>query len=370
MATEGEGQLSFYDATYYQGVKPIARKVRYQIRNGFILIYDELQHQLLKEWDHHLILKHSYNENRLILKYGLKDPFEYLEITDPASIQILDQSFKKKKWLSTGGVSLEAYALIRIGILFSGIAAFMLILYFLLLPWWVGIASSWIPLEWEKKWADQMESGYADDPKVDSSATILMNSFYLSLAHKSPYDIRIFVLNDSIVNAFAMPGGILVIHRGMLNRINDYRQLVGLLGHEIAHVEKRHSLNSMAKSFGGMALFQFLFGGFDLFSGILAEQFRTIDQMSYSRDLEAEADREAVEFCIEHGVDPNGILGLFEILQKEEADQTVDIPGFLRSHPLTQDRISQTTQLIDSKSFRIAESTHPVLDSIFCSMKE
>jgi len=358
-----------FKAKFFQGIKPQGRDVLFEIINGFILISDPENGQEFSEWDPYLIKKHSFENQILILKCGVRDPFEYLEIKDPDVIQNLDHTYPEKKFLGGGGFSWEAFTFLRIGVWTMAVGMLLMLVYFVMMPWVVRNGANFIPIDWEKKWADQTEKSYIQSQELDSIVTIQMNQFYRAMDHQSVYDIRIFVVKDSVVNAFAMPGGILVIHSGMLRKINNFAQLVGLLGHELAHVEKRHSLQSIIKSVGGVAVLQFLVGGFDLFSGILFEQFRNLDQMAYSRTLEAEADREAVEFCLRQGVHPAGIIGLFKILKEEESKHAVDMPSFLRTHPLTDDRINETSQLIDSKKFRISEKKQDELEILFCEMK-
>lgn len=363
-------QNPIYKAKFFQGIQPKGREVHFEIQDGYIFISDPEKAQELSEWDPYLIKKHSYENQVLILKWGVRDPFEYLEIKEQNVIQILDTSYPEKKLLGGGGFSWESFTFLRIGIWIMALGMALMLVYFIMMPWIVRIGSNLVPIEWEKKWADQTEKSYIQSQEIDSLATIQMNRFYRALEHQSKYDIRIFVVNDSLVNAFAMPGGILVVNSAMLDKIKEYGQLVGLLGHELAHVEKRHSLQSILKSVGGVVILQFLVGGFDLFSGILFEQFRNLDQMAYSRTLEAEADQEAVEFCLRQGIHPDGIIGLFKILKEEESKHSVDVPSFLRTHPLTEDRIEQTSQLIENKRFRISDLRQNELENLFCELKE
>lgn len=363
-----EGTQNRVWAKYYSGVRPAAQEVEVILLEDGIEVLDP-QGVRVSHWDFYLLQRHSYDGRSLIVKWGRKDPFEYLEISDPDFIKSLDASQKHKSLLSGKGISLEWFTLGRLSVWIIGLLLFFGLLYYFMVPSLVGFVANRIPVEWEKRWAGQSASLFVDTSRIDLPRTELMNGFYDRLGHASHYDIRIFVLRDTVVNAFAMPGGILVLHTAMLDRLSAYPQLVGLLGHEIAHVEKRHSLKAMVKSLGGLVLIQVLFGGFDLFSGLILDQLRTFESLAYSRSLEQEADQQAVEFCMNAQVDPRGIIGLFEILKDVEADHQFSVPGFLRTHPLTEDRIAHTSQLIEIKSDAFVPNYQPALDSLFCEIK-
>lgn len=365
----GDGAQNPVSARYYSGIKPMPVEVRVVLQNDSIEIR-EPDGTRIALWDFYLLQRHSYDGHKLIIKWGKKDPFEYLEISDKDFIESLRNSLKDKNLLDGQGISLEWFTFGRITLWIAGLLFVLGLLYYFMVPVLFGFVSDRIPVEWEKRWASQSVTIMVDSSSIDYPKTELVNSIYHQLKHESPYDIRIFVIRDSVVNAFAMPGGILVLHTAILDRMTSYPQLVGLLGHEIAHVEKRHSLKAMVKSMGGLVMIQLLFGGFDIFSGFVLDQLRSFESLAYSRSLEQEADQEAVDFCIKARVNPQGILGLFEILQKVESDQSLSVPGFMRTHPLTEDRIAHASQLIEIKSDAFTPEYHPAMDSLFCELKE
>jgi predicted Zn-dependent protease len=159
------------------------------------------------------------------------------------------------------------------------------------------------------------------------------------------------VVNSRILNAFALPGGYIFINRGIIERATTLAEVAGVLGHEIGHVTRRHSIRQMQKAQGmsvGMTLGCILTNVCN--SG--AAQSGLIDVAAagvfakFSRDDEAESDAEAVKTLVRAGIDPNGIPAMFRILLDERKERPQGVEGFFLSHPLEEDRIAATQLMI------------------------
>src|SRR4051812_27153784 len=165
-------------------------------------------------------------------------------------------------------------------------------------------------------------------------------------------DWQFFVVDSREVNAFALPGGIVYVNRGLIERAARLDELAGAIGHEIGHVVRRHSVEQMKKARGanaavsltctltricenGVAQAAIQVGGAALFA-------------RYSRRDEAEADSEAVGNVIRAGIDPEGIPALFQRLLAERRDSPLAIEAFFASHPLEEERIRETERVIDA----------------------
>ncbi|MBM4193370.1 MAG: peptidase M48 Ste24p [Gemmatimonadetes bacterium] len=158
------------------------------------------------------------------------------------------------------------------------------------------------------------------------------------------------VVDDMTLNAFAIPGGFIFINRGLVAKATSLAQVAGVLGHEIGHVTKRHSVKQMQQRQGtafGVAAVCVLTdacnsgaaqSAIDLAAGGVFSKF--------SRDDEAEADREGIETAIRAGIDPNGVPELFQLLLDERKSRPTGVETFFISHPLEESRISATRQLI------------------------
>jgi Zn-dependent protease with chaperone function len=136
------------------------------------------------------------------------------------------------------------------------------------------------------------------------------------------------------VNAFALPGGHVVVYTGLLRATQSANELAAVLAHEASHVEKRHTLRNLIHTLGWRAVLAAALGDFS--SGIWGDMAAQLGSMSYSRDLEREADSEALIMLRRAGVSPNGLLSFFERMAEHE---TAD-PGIWATHPASQERIA------------------------------
>ena len=158
------------------------------------------------------------------------------------------------------------------------------------------------------------------------------------------------VVDAKEINAFAIPGGYIFVNRGLIERATTMAEVAGVIGHEIGHVTKRHSIKQMQKAQGantGMTLACILTNicnsglaqtGIQLAAGGMFAKF--------SRDDESEADAEGVKTVIRAGIDPAGIPQLFRILLDERKSRPDGVDAFFLSHPLEESRIAATQAMI------------------------
>lgn len=160
-----------------------------------------------------------------------------------------------------------------------------------------------------------------------------------------------YVVNSDVVNAFALPGGHIYINRGLVARTENLSELAGVLGHEIAHVVERHGLEQMAKAQQANLGLSVLYGV------LLGRQPSTVEQVAiqgggsavfagYTRDAEREADRDAVAFLVNSGIDPRGIPTFFEKLIAEQKRNPSRVEQWFSTHPTTVERIQTTSALV------------------------
>lgn len=152
-----------------------------------------------------------------------------------------------------------------------------------------------------------------------------------------PYPLRVHVLDHEMVNAFALPGGHVILFRGLIEAAEEPDEVAAVLAHEIGHVAARDPTRMALRSAGSIGVLGLLFGDFAGGAVVLFLVERLIDA-SYSREAEAQADRYAQDLMVEADLDPQALARMFERF----AEQGGEMPGVLEhfaSHPEILQRI-------------------------------
>ena len=190
------------------------------------------------------------------------------------------------------------------------------------------------------------EYGAYDDPR----AAAYVDSVGQKLAAVSQLpnlDWHFTVLDDPVVNAFAMPGGYIYITRGILAHLNSEAQLAGVLGHEIGHVTARHTAAQITKQqIAGLTLglASAMSGTFQRYSGA-AQQAMGLLFLKYSRDNETQADELGVGYATKAGYDPREIPLTYVMLARIGEQSGQSMPAFMSTHPDPGNREARTREL-------------------------
>lgn len=172
--------------------------------------------------------------------------------------------------------------------------------------------------------------------------------------HEMPYSFR--VVNANYVNAYAFPGGSIACTRGILLSLENEAELAALLGHELGHVNARHTAEHMSK---GM-LTQAVVGGLSVVAGSqgaiygqIASQMGMIGAgallASYSRDNEREADALGMEYMVRSGYAPEGMVGLMDMLRSLSKHRPSSIELMFATHPMSEERYETAVNTARSK---------------------
>jgi beta-barrel assembly-enhancing protease len=171
-------------------------------------------------------------------------------------------------------------------------------------------------------------------------------------AKPSPFKFNFYVVEDRSLNAFAIPGGSIYVHTGLILKVKNASELAGVVSHEIGHATARHVAQSYTQR-QRIGFFANLLGviGLILSGGRVDPRGATslgayAYAMSFSREFESEADSLGVETMYAARWDPNGLPDFFETLQAESEKGGYGAPGFLRSHPFEADRAAATRKQI------------------------
>lgn len=221
------------------------------------------------------------------------------------------------------------------------------------------------------RWRD---AAYLDDPEIEDYINRIGHK--LAAVSSNPgLDFDFFVVNDPTLNAFALPGGFIGVHTGLLLAAQTESEFASVLGHEIAHVTQRHIAQIVGKqSQSAMLMLASLLvavlaarSNSDVSqAAIAAGQAGAIQsQLGYTRAFEREADRAGLETLENAGFDVRGMPGFFERLQRATRMYENSAPAYLRTHPLTTERIADMEnraasmryrQVVDSPDFGYARA--------------
>lgn len=191
------------------------------------------------------------------------------------------------------------------------------------------------------------------DPEVNRYINVLGDQI-ASRTSRADLDWRFYVVDSREVNAFAVPGGFVYVNRGLIERTTQMDELAGVLGHEIGHVVRRHSIEQMEKAQGaniGVTLAcvltsicnsQAAQAGINIAGGAIFARF--------SRQDELEADQEAVANTVRAGINPQGIVTMFQKLIDERKSRPSSVENWFATHPMEEDRIQAAQASINALS--------------------
>jgi predicted Zn-dependent protease len=192
-----------------------------------------------------------------------------------------------------------------------------------------------------------------EDPEVTDYIQSLGNRIVAQIPD-SEQRFTFFVVRESSINAFALPGGFVGVNYGLITATANESQLASVLAHEIAHVTQRHiarSIQAQGRSTMASAaamLAAILIGmatgtpdamqaGMAIAQGTAAQQ-----QINFTRANEYEADRIGIGFLAAAGFDPNGMPDFFETIGRRSGISGIGVPELLRTHPVTSNRIAES----------------------------
>ncbi len=146
--------------------------------------------------------------------------------------------------------------------------------------------------------------------------------------------------DDQTLNAFAAPGGYIYIYTGLMKYLDSEEQLAGVMGHELAHADRRHSSRQLTKKYGITTMLSVAFGNDP---GLLTEVASGLLALKYSRNFEAEADEYSVKYLCSTEWEADGAADFFVKLEAES--QGGSTPAFMSTHPDPANRIEDITAL-------------------------
>jgi predicted Zn-dependent protease len=199
----------------------------------------------------------------------------------------------------------------------------------------------------------RMEYGFYDDPQLNAYVAQIGQEM-VPHCHRPHLEYHFAILDTPVENAFAAPGGYIYITRGLMALINSEAELATVVGHELGHVNARHSARQMTRAI--------LFTLGIAIASELSKDFRKIAPISfiatqllflkYSRSDEYQADALGVEYSLKTGYSAQEMVTFFTSLQRlTESSGGARIPNFLSTHPLTPKRIERVKELLQAEEY-------------------
>jgi Zn-dependent protease with chaperone function len=228
------------------------------------------------------------------------------------------------------------------------------VLYTWGIPAAAGVLAARVPISWEERLGqaavEQLTASKRRclDQERDAAIAAIVARL-LEPQPRSEYTFRVIVVDDATVNAFAVPGGQVVLFRGLIERARTPEELAGVLAHELQHVLQRHSTRLLLQHASTGLLLVAVSG--DL-TGAMAygiESARVLGSLSYSRYLESEADTEGLRMLLASDIDPRGMIAFFESMRAAEHGAPTAM-RYLTTHPLAADRVDTLKRLAAART--------------------
>jgi len=181
------------------------------------------------------------------------------------------------------------------------------------------------------------------DPELNRYINVLGDSI-ARLTSRGDLDWHFFIVDSREVNAFAVPGGFIYINRGLIERSSNMMEVAGVLGHEIGHVVRRHTVKQMEKEQGaniGITLACVLTNVCSSqAAGAIINVAGGAVFARFSRQDELEADTEGLNNLVRARIHPQGLVTMFQKLIAERKSRPAGVEAWFRTHPLEEDRIA------------------------------
>ncbi len=282
-----------------------------------------------------------------IFRFG-EFPQQTLECKDDSLPATLRQRYPERIFFKKGITRVFKWSNGAIAGLALVLLALLGLGYWFGLPWLAGAAASRFPVRTEVSMGNTMYENMIQAYDVDQRLTAATNDFAKSIDFKTPYPISITVVRKDEVNAFALPGGNIVVFDGIIRKMKTKEEFAALLAHEVSHVHYRHSLRNIFRSLGGYLFLSLLLNDINGIVTVLVDNSNMLANLTYSRELETEADQKAMAIFQADGLDLKGFVDLFTVLKSEHGD--MGSLKLLSTHPLTEERLRAAEEMAEGQN--------------------
>ena len=329
-------------AYYLDGQTAIRQLAVIQVMPKGLKIKSESGSQLWWPNDRVRIQQHLFGSEQVRLEKDGESPemllvprdsfFRALRLTDPGMAKKLPRQSRHKR------VAIPIFASLAV----IGITT---LLYLWGIPGAATLLASKVPISWEEHLGQASVDKLAPPDKrcLNPNLNHFMEEMVATLTAPlpvNPYTFRVIVVDNPRVNAFAAPGGYIIVFRGLLERTQSPEELAGVLGHELQHILHRHPTRALLQQASIGILLVALTGDVKGAMSFGLEGARILGALRYSRELEEMADREGMNMLLASGVDPRGMITFFEKMS-QDGEKSGEVLTYLSSHPNPESRIAR-----------------------------
>jgi predicted Zn-dependent protease len=286
------------------------------------------------------------NHDQLIVKWGTGPAARTLYLKDPELIRTfraaapfhltkaLEETAAQVRRARSRHRTLWALAFGLTG----GVALFLWFGSDLLVEW----AVSRIPIDWERQLGESAYRDFLSQQTVvkEGSAVAAIKEITDRLTQEipdNPYTFEVSVVKSDVVNAFALPGGYVVVFTGLMAKAENGEEVAGVLSHELNHVLQRHGLERIVKQLGLIAVVTIVLGDHEGLGGLMKQLGVELLTLRFGRAQETEADVTGIRLLHRAKIDPDGMIRFFERLSEKEQGR-VEI---LSTHPMSEGRAAR-----------------------------
>ncbi|WP_066731981.1 M48 family metallopeptidase [Cupriavidus sp. D384] len=334
-------------AQYFDGRTSRAHPVVLHVRDGHAVLQDDGGDELRRAPLASLRVSERIRRGPRLVTF---DDGAYCEITDHAGFDaMLAATGHREGWVSRAQNSWRL-----VGASMLGLALFVAVSYFYLLPWTAVLVARTIPPSLEAQLGrttlDSLDRGIVKPSTLPAAEQQRIRDNFAALRRPADpgHDYQILFRHGGGIgaNALALPGGTIVVTDELVKLLGTGTAMMGVLAHEAGHVTQRHGLQQVFQASAVGALTAYVLGDV---SSLLATVPTAMLAMRYSRDHEREADAFAVEVLRENRLPPAALADALQLLEDAHgarrkgsgrADRDDEEDGFFSTHPMTRERIN------------------------------
>jgi predicted Zn-dependent protease len=206
-----------------------------------------------------------------------------------------------------------------------------------------SIAES-IPPSYETKVSESLLATTTAGKKMVNDSALLrqlaiITDLLTQQVEDTAFHFHFNIVEDPVLNAFALPGGEVVINSGLIEKSKTPEELAGVLAHEISHVTGRHHARNIIGSLSMSIIVSSFIGDVSTITAQITKAGMSLNSLKYSRDFEREADNDGFNLLLKSKINPKGMIDFFETMKKEQGKLNMDNVDFLSTHPGTDERL-------------------------------